>query len=388
MHKLYSNETEKPVSLTKYSEIFQTLNSKFKAPKLDTCSTCDSLQCKMKIEQSDEEKAILMQQLKEHVDKADMAYEQKKEDKNAAKNNGDMKTYAFDLQQCLPTPFLRTSISFYKRQLWTFNLTIHDLENNRSQCFMWHEALARRGGNEIASCVYKQLSLVPEHITKVCFYSDSCPGQNKNSHVAAMFMAFVQNNPHIELIDHKFLEPGHTHMECDSDHALIERKKKKSSVEIQVPRDWYQFINSINSKMHVLEMKKSDFFNFAELSKAKFVWRRSNDTGQKFVWNHVRWFRYTTGSPDIHYKTSLNKDEPFQVLKVGKRGVGSVQRTEIVQIKEVPVISVEKKKDILDTFQFINPEFHSFYKNIPSNKDILNIHPDLVDEEDEDEELN
>lgn len=106
-----------------------------------------------------------------------------------------------------------------------------------------------------------------------------------------MFITFVQNNPHIDFIDHKFLEPGHTHMECDSDHALIERKKKKSNIDIQIPRDWYQFVRSVHSKMNVVEMKANIFFNFSELLKSKFIWRRCNENGERFIWNEVRWLR-------------------------------------------------------------------------------------------------
>jgi hypothetical protein len=38
------------------------------------------------------------------------------------------------------------------------------------------------------------------------------------------------------VIDHQFLESGHTQMECDSMHAAIEFAKKKN--EIFVPQQW------------------------------------------------------------------------------------------------------------------------------------------------------
>ena len=42
-----------------------------------------------------------------------------------------------------------------------------------------------------------------------------------------MFMLAVQTNEDLETIDHKFLEPGHTNMECDIDHSVIERKRNR-----------------------------------------------------------------------------------------------------------------------------------------------------------------
>ena len=69
------------------------------------------------------------------------------------------------------------------------------------------------------------MSLHPivRHLTT---YSNTCGGQNKNSHFAAMCMTAVQNSPCLLMIDQKFLLSGHTHMESDADHSQIEKKKK------------------------------------------------------------------------------------------------------------------------------------------------------------------
>lgn len=61
----------------------------------------------------------------------------------------------------------------------------------------------------------------------VTLYSDSCAGQNKNSHIVSMFFTLLyKKKKTLKEINHKFLEPGHTHMECDCDHSLIEKQKK------------------------------------------------------------------------------------------------------------------------------------------------------------------
>jgi len=96
---------------------------------------------------------------------------------------------------------------------------------------MWHEAVAGIGANEIASCLFKHLiNNTPNNVTEVTFYSDTCGGQNKNSHVLAMFLKIIHMLPNVNIINHKLLVPGHTHMECDVvDHSLIEKQKKNSS---------------------------------------------------------------------------------------------------------------------------------------------------------------
>lgn len=70
-------------------------------------------------------------------------------------------------------------------------------------------------------------SSIFENTKNVLFYSDACFGLNKNSYVAAMFLLCVQELKNIECIDYKFLLPGHTHMACDIDHAIIGKQKKK-----------------------------------------------------------------------------------------------------------------------------------------------------------------
>lgn len=58
-------------------------------------------------------------------------------------------------------------------------------------------------------------------------YSDCCPGQNKNSIIIAMGIYFLEHQDKIKTIDHKFMVPGHTRMECDPDHARNEKARKR-----------------------------------------------------------------------------------------------------------------------------------------------------------------
>lgn len=46
----------------------------------------------------------------------------------------------------------------------------------------------------------------------------------------------LENKTSIQQINHKFLVPGHTHIECDSDHLLIEKQKKHSIVHFVTER--------------------------------------------------------------------------------------------------------------------------------------------------------
>lgn len=61
---------------------------------------------------------------------------QKKEDKINALASNNIRILVFDLQQVLDTPALSRNVSFYKRLLSTFNLTIRDCsENEGTECY-------------------------------------------------------------------------------------------------------------------------------------------------------------------------------------------------------------------------------------------------------------
>lgn len=45
-----------------------------------------------------------------------------------------------------------------------------------------------------------------------------------------MFFKVIYMLPNVNVINHKFLVLGHTHMECDVNHSLIEKKKIEVSI--------------------------------------------------------------------------------------------------------------------------------------------------------------
>jgi hypothetical protein len=123
-----------------------------------------------------------------HHEDVEMACNSKIKDKSKAKADPSLRCFTFDLQQCLATPYVTTSVAFYKHLYWTYNLTIHDAAFGHTS-YIWHESVSMRVGNEIASCIYKEIMRLPKEVKKVTFYRDSCDGKNCKNLMICMFLA-------------------------------------------------------------------------------------------------------------------------------------------------------------------------------------------------------
>lgn len=127
-------------------------------------------------------------------------------------------------------------------------------------CYFWTEVDAKRGANEIGSCVWEYLKNVcaeDEEQKKNIFYSDNCCGQNKNKYIATLYL-YAVSHLNIASITHKFLIRGHTQNEADSVHSLIEREVKKNlkSGPIYSPHQYVTLIkNAKKVNLPLMSMK-------------------------------------------------------------------------------------------------------------------------------------
>lgn len=210
----YKKNTANPVSEFKFRDVFNTkFDLHFHPPIVDSCKTCDSLQNKIKYEVDEGKKHQLNLQLELHQRKAQQLRDSMRLDAKISQD--EVTVIAFDLMKTLPTPVISTGITYYKRQLWTYCLGVHNLQSNETIMFVWDESLASRGAQEIGSCLmyYFKHSVKTK---KVIMYSDGCGGQNRNIKMALICHYVVQSQEFtIEEIQHKFLVSGHSFLVCD-----------------------------------------------------------------------------------------------------------------------------------------------------------------------------
>ena len=159
-----AQNAREPVSLRLFQEIFTAeRNHHFGSPSLDTCKTCDKIHMLLQSDLEQEAAEKLKHEKELHLRKADAAQSQMKADFEKSKSFDDIWTIAFDLQQALPTPHINTSVTFYSRQLWTYNLSVHDSKG--AVMHMWSEDIASRGSCEVLSSLNAYFE--SEHSTEV-----------------------------------------------------------------------------------------------------------------------------------------------------------------------------------------------------------------------------
>lgn len=98
--------------------------------------------------------------------------------------------FHFDFQKNLPTPKLTVGSQFYLRLLWTYLFGIYSASTNVMMAYMWHELMAKRGPNEVISCLAHFIFRTRLGRTGAkwsIWWADNCPGQNKNNYLMWFF---------------------------------------------------------------------------------------------------------------------------------------------------------------------------------------------------------
>ncbi|XP_050311108.1 uncharacterized protein LOC126746777 [Anthonomus grandis grandis] len=221
-----------PEKASFYKHIFTSeFNIGFHRPKKDQCDYCAGFKNK-----NDEEKIKMQDSMDAHLARKTEAREAKQIDKNRAKLDKSFLCFAVDMEKILLTPSLQVGKLYYTQKLKTFNFTVYNLGTAQAENFMWHEGVGTKGSSEIATCLWKLLNGFSPEVKEVTFYADTASGQNRNCINAAMFLRAVHLLP-IEIINQKFMESGHSEMECDSVHSAIENRGNK--IDIYTPEGWY-----------------------------------------------------------------------------------------------------------------------------------------------------
>ncbi|KAK9747461.1 hypothetical protein QE152_g5210 [Popillia japonica] len=164
---------------------------------------------------------------------------------------------------------------------------------------------------------------LPQDIKEISIFSDTCAGPNRSQYIFALLLFLVQST-HIDIIEQKFLESGHSYMEVDSMHSAIEREKKY--VSVNSVSDWANIMQRARSKRnrksanpyHVSQLHFSDMLDLKDLSK-RIIQHRLKDVDGNKNWLEIKCLRYDKADPStISFR--YDHSGPYKTFNVRGRG--------------------------------------------------------------------
>lgn len=358
-HCLENNKN--PIGKTSYKELILEKNIGFYKPRKDQCW------CNKYEQLSEEEQKEKQAEYEEHVNRKYYAQEEKKSDKMKAIEDNRLHVCTFDFEAVLYCPLVLGKPVFYKRKLGSMNFTIHNAATKQGYCYFWPEYEGNRGSNEVSTCLYNYISRLTD-VDHLVLYSDCCPGQNRNSVVVAMLNYIItspENN--INIIDYKFLEPGHTYMECDNMHSTIERASEYA--KIYTPDDWQNVIRLArkDNPYCVQVMNHTDFLDFKTFRSTIIPNTLKATDGTVLQWANVRWLRLNKNIPNSFF-FKFDYWEELKEVKLKGRVTRSERNTHLAKLYSEQVLLKQiKHKDLLVLCQdgTIPRNHHYFYENLP-----------------------
>ena len=334
-----------------FDNVFQELNLSLYKPRKDKCDKC----CEFEVGN------ITQDDYNEHIKLKDEARRSKSDEKERSINDPTFKVLTMDLQAVLLCPRLQASALYYKTKLTCHNFTVMDLSTKDTTCYVWNETEGDLSASSFATCTTDYLENLIQNnddVKEVVIYSDGCNYQNRNVVLSNALLKTAINNKII--IVQKYLERGHTQMEVDSIHSLVERKLKRRP--IYVPQNYVDVIASCRPSRPVnVKYVLHPFFKDMKSLKSYSSIRPGNRAGDPTVTN-LRVLRY---SPDgtIQYKLGFN-DQYHDFPRKAKINITENNTISDLHMNRIP-IKASKFKHLQELKSVVPSDYHAFYDSLP-----------------------
>lgn len=294
--------------------------------------------------------------------------------------------FHFDFQQNLPTPKLSVSKQFYLRLLWTYLFGIYSASTRVTTAFMWHEMLARRGCNDVISCLTRFIMHTPLGRTGAkwsIWWADNCPGQNKNNYMIWYFQDLIRRQVYSR-IDLKFLIVGHTYAATDQTFGTIERYTSKIET-VFTPEQWYQHVRNASigvRAIEVVEMKQEFFRDFRQHFRQMYTERNKDSSNEPLDFQKIVWFNFGKGEKKVDGKL-LALDHPKDVwvrytydVKENPRSVSFFKKRNCHELDTPPPLRYDsypipiKRAKAADlkklVYEYVPKQYRAFYAEMPT----------------------
>lgn len=330
--------------------VFSEMNLSLYKPKKDQCDLCCSY------EMGNLEEGVYQV----HIQRKNRARAEKESDKEKASEDPSLKVITMDLQSVLLCPKLNASALYYRTKLTCHNFTVMDLTSKNVQCYFWSENQGDLSSNSFASCVVNYIESVIRDcplVKQFIIYSDGCPYQNRNC-VLSNALCHICKKFQVS-ITQKYLEKGHTQMEVDSVHSVVERKLKHKN--IYVPQNYVEAIREASSvrpyQVHYVD--HTFFHKYSDLTYYATI-RPGTKVGDPVV-SDIRVIHYNTDG-DITVK--LMFDGEFSSLPRRARSCDSLcPDPPKLHYGQLP-IKDSKFKHLMEMKPVMPHDYHPFFDNL------------------------
>lgn len=339
------------VSTKTFYNQFNESNLALYVPKKDQCDICVA----HKVGNLSDDKYA------EHIKRKDRARTEKATDKDLAQS-GQCIVLTMDLQAVKVCPVVQASSIFFKTKLSCHNFTIYDVVSHHSTCYWFTECDCDLVASAFTSCIIDYLE---KHCTAknlpIIIYSDGCTYQNRNNVLSNALLTYALKNK-IPVFQ-KYLERGHTQMECDSVHSCIERKLKNR--DINLPSDYISASKEARTKPFPYEVVKLgfDFFkDYSHNSVLRYTTIRPGRKPNEPTVTDLRALRYNLEG-SIDYK--LTFDDEWKPLPSRQKKIPNETPKYPPSNKAKIPIKKTKFTHLQELKKVIPDDCHTFYDLLP-----------------------
>ncbi len=337
------------VNIKTFSETFHNLNYSVFTPRKDQCDTC------VAAKYGNQNEADYLA----HINNKNEARAEKAKDKENA--NERKSVWTIDTQAVLLCPKTNASALYYKTKLQIHNLSFYNLQSHDGYCYLWDETEGDLSAEMFTHLQYKHfdefLGLHPE-IKELIVWSDGCCYQNRNVTLGNAYLDLARKRG--VTITQKYLVVGHTQMEVDSMHAVIE---KKIPSNVYTPRDYMVIMECARTRPSPYVVKPVYHNEVLQLD-GKYLGsiRPGKKTGDPTV-NQLRAIEYNPNGT-IRAKLSFSDDSAWMDLPQRIR-VPDDPLTWIHTFQSRLPIPLRKYND-LQAMKSVLPQWsHDFYNMLP-----------------------
>lgn len=343
-----------PASRKLFNDVFVEENIGLYQPKKDACDFCSAYKAG-----NVEEEAY-----QQHVQTKNLAREEKKRDKEKAKLK-IIHAITADLQAVKLCPSLNASALYFKTKLAVHNFTVYNLGTDDVTCYWFDETTCDLKATTYASFFVDYVTnLLNEDAKDVIIWTDGCTSQNRNSIVSNALLRLAMDKN--VTITQKYLEKGHTQMEVDSVHSVIERRLKNK--EIFLPSQYATLTKQARKKPSPYKVIQPDHTFFKDYGIKEYQVYDSIRPGRTAGDDCVVDLRVLKYNPDgtIQYKKNF-KDDLTQLPRRPRNILTLRNSVPLLFSTRVPIL--ESKYLHLQQLKTVIPaDCHQFYDSLPYKK--------------------